>query len=107
MNGYNGWSKSLTGERRGYFDSLEITEPLTMDTFNVNDITIFDNASGLNLNFSNGFITNLSGNNSSFITSIVTNLCFTGLSPLYYPITNPFINVSTLNSHSPDYYYNI
>ena len=29
MNGYNGWSKSMTGQCKGYFDNIEITEPLT------------------------------------------------------------------------------
>jgi hypothetical protein len=24
MNGYNGWGKSLTGQRKGYFDTWEI-----------------------------------------------------------------------------------
>ena len=66
MNGYHGWSKSLTEQRKGYFDTLEITEPIMLDNLNVTDINIFDNASRLNLNFSTGKNSNLSGSNCSY-----------------------------------------
>ena len=61
LNGYNGWSKSLTSQREGYYDILEITEPLPMDTFNVNIL------------FSNGSITNLSGNPHNYTKFNGTN----------------------------------
>ena len=66
MNGYNGWNKSMTGQRKGYFDNLEITEPLVIDSLNVNDLIVNDNVSGNSFNFNNGKINSVSGTNCSF-----------------------------------------
>ena len=57
-----------------------------MDILNVNDINIFDNASGLSFNFNNANIKNLSGNNCSYVNSVITNLYLKALLPKYYPI---------------------
>ena len=98
----------MTGQRKGYFDNIEITEPLTMDVLNVNDITINDNASGLSLHFNSGSFTNLNSvisylNNLSGINISYDNMNNTNFTNINSSITNisgsncSYINMNNTN----------
>lgn len=102
LQGYNGWSKSLTGERNANFTILNLDtlngNTINTSILNVSTLTSGNNACYINgyfsvlscstLNVSNALVDNVSGTSCSYINSSFTNSTIVNLSGTNATLSN-------------------